>query len=304
MRVAFHSVEKIGSPFLAVDEYVFPIPPSGHVVHNRVRKFLFLFEGSCRHEVGSADRTFHSVLVASGDILLVPHTCQQRYVPLDVGATARIHALRLAFDPDTLAPLPLTHRRTAYAGDTETNLAAFVRHHFQEFRHLPGGQNGPVRALLEQLREEAERRPPGHRLRVGALCVDLVMLVARQFLGGAGTTAAPTSQRVLRVQQAKEYILRHASRPLGLAPIATHVQLSEEHLARIFKQETGQTLLEYARHVRLEQAKTLLIGSPNNVSEIAVLTGFSSVSLFSRNFRRYVGVSPLAYRQRLVDRAR
>jgi AraC-like DNA-binding protein len=314
-KVAFHSVEHIGSPFNVVDEYLFPVPSEGHVVHNRLRKLLFLFEGQYRHETrDETGRRYSSVLATPGDILFVPHWCDQWYLPLEEEETVRVHALRLAFDSDELPPLPLGNRRTSVPGDPESDLTAFVGHHFQEFRHLPGGQrSGPVREALTQLRWEAEQRLPGHRFRVRALCISLLTLVARQFIE-AGLTAHSlpslerddedegslrVSQRAYRVHQAKMFIDQHRGEALRLGDIASHVQLSEEHLARVFKQATGQTLLEYARQTRLERAKTLLVNSDRTVSEIAALTGFSSIALFSRSFRKYVGQNPLAYRRRL-----
>ena len=78
--------------------------------------------------------------------------------------------------------------------------------------------------------------------------------------------------------------------------------MSEEHLARVFRKVTGQTVFDYLRTIRLENAKTLLIDSSRTLSEIAALTGFGSLSLFSRNFSQYVGQSPSAYRQARAQR--
>ena len=64
-----------------------------------------------------------------------------------------------------------------------------------------------------------------------------------------------------------------------------------------FKRETGQTVFHCLQQLRLEKAKTYLIGTDQSITAIAGLTGFSSVALFSRNFKRWVGKSPLQYRQ-------
>jgi AraC-like DNA-binding protein len=308
MLVAFHSVERLGSPFLDVNEYVTPTPPDGQGPYNTLRKIIFVRDGGpCRHEVRDGSGRLHaSSDVEPGDILVVPHLCQQRYLP-PVSAPmsgVRVHAVRLAFDPTVAPPLPLGHRRRASsgAGDPEMDFTAFVLHHFQEFRHLPGGQTGPIREALAQLSGEAEQRQPGYRFRVRALCVTLVTLVARQFAAPAVLSNAEPSARDGRgfhVGRAKEHILRNLDRRMTLTEIAAEVGLSEEHLARVFKRATGQTLLGFARRARLERAKSLLVGSDRNVSEIAALTGFGSVALFCRSFREYTGASPLSYRDHL-----
>lgn len=99
------------------------------------------------------------------------------------------------------------------------------------------------------------------------------------------------------MNQAKEFMRRNFARALTLGEIAWHVKVSEEHLARVFRRVTGQTVFDYLRTVRLEHAKTLLINSNGTISEIAVQSGFGSLALFSRNFSHYVGQSASHYRE-------
>jgi AraC-like DNA-binding protein len=99
------------------------------------------------------------------------------------------------------------------------------------------------------------------------------------------------------VVQAKEFLIRNHARDLTLGEVAWSVKKSEEHLARIFRRVTGQTVFDYLRTVRLEMAKTLLINSEKTLTEIASATGFGSLALFSRSFKQYVGINPSGYRQ-------
>jgi AraC-like DNA-binding protein len=56
-------------------------------------------------------------------------------------------------------------------------------------------------------------------------------------------------------------------------------------------------VFEQLEQFRLQQAKTYLLSSDWSVAEIAARTGFSSTSVFSRNFQRRIGASPTRYRQ-------
>jgi AraC-like DNA-binding protein len=154
------------------------------------------------------------------------------------------------------------------------------------------------------VREEAQNRAPGYRHRVRALCTSLVTLVARQTMAAdaaAGETEGSEGdrRRAYLVTRAKDYLLRHLDQPLTLGRVAAHVGVSEQHLARLFRQATGQTVFEYVRLMRFEAAKSYLSGSDRNVAEVARLTGFTSLPVFSRTFRREVGVSPSEYRRRV-----
>lgn len=302
-----HVVEWIGSPFLVTHEQIVLMPEVGYkAVSNAARKLVFILQGECRHQVMGATGANADVCLRAGDILVVPHECEQRYISPHPGTACRLQALRLAFEPQAVPPLPLAAHppiplAAAGPGDAmEDSVTALVCRQFQELRHLPGGQDSAIRETLGQLREEAQMRPPGYRLRIRGLCTSLVTLVARQSMEAAARSSglSSTQERLdYHVGVVKDYLLRHLDQPLRLGQVAAHAQRSEEYLARLFKQVTGQTIFEYVRHMRLEQAKTYLAGSDRNISEIAHLTGFGSLPVFSRNFKQEVGLSPSEYRR-------
>ncbi len=286
MPRAFHSVEKIGAPFRAVDEQMFVIPPSGHVVTNWGFKLLFALRGACRHEIVGEGGPAREVEFAEGDILVLPFASRQIYRPMNA-QSCRFHALRLVLD------------EAHCQGDIETDARAYAAHHFGRARHLPGGQNAEIRETLALLRAEAETRAPGYRLRVHALCLTLVVASARVTTRSALPDADEKgSRRDLLIVEIKDYLLKHRDRDFSLGQIAAHLRLSPEHLSRLFKAATGQTIFAYARQMRLEHAKTLLCASDRNMSEIARDCGFTSPALFSRNFKIHTGLSPLQYRGR------
>src|SRR5690606_38900763 len=97
--------------------------------------------------------------------------------------------------------------------------------------------------------------------------------------------------------------LQHLSRDIHLDDVAEHLQVSSGHLARTFKQVAGQSLFSYFRQLRLEQAKLRLLDTQQTVTGIAAECGFSSTTLFCRNFKEYTGMSPLAYRNEFGAKA-
>jgi AraC-like DNA-binding protein len=301
MGTTLNSVENLGLPFRSVDEQVFVIP-SGQFneVRSTVFKINFIFQGAGFHEVAGGER----VRFEPGDIFVLPRICTHRYYPLGPRDSHRIHALRLVFDPTTFPPFPATHRRTPMRGDVERDFASYIRHHLQEARHLPQGQDAIVGPLLTELRQEAELRATGYRFRVTAILTAVLVQIVRQISRPASARAEPDKRgRAHLVLHAREYLRKNLDRELHLDQVAGHLHVSVEHLARVFKQETGQTVFTHLQQLRLEKAKTYLIGTDKTISAIARLSGFSSVSLFSRTFKRAIGTSPLRYRQERWDRA-
>lgn len=302
MGYALHRVEGIGDPFLVAHEQIVLIPARGiQPVQNPVRKLIFVLQGECRHRVVAVPGADAEVPLRAGDVMVIPHTCVHQYVSPTPGTAYKLHALRVAFSPGAVPPLEPGAPVPPELGDPETSLSALVRQQFREFRHLPGAQDARIRETLAQYREEAHRRSSGYRLRVRGLLTSLVTLVARQLSQAREQVPSTTEdRRAHHVTQVKEYVLRHLDQPLRLGDIADHVQLREEYLARLFRELTGVTVFDYVRKNRFERAKTLLSSSDLNVEEIARRTGFNSLPVFSRTFKRHVGASPTEYR-RLVD---
>jgi CheY-like chemotaxis protein len=91
----------------------------------------------------------------------------------------------------------------------------------------------------------------------------------------------------------RSFILKNISDPdLTGDRIGSHFALSRVHLYRKLKALTNLSISEFVKKIRLEKAKELLEENKLNISEIADLTGFTSVSLFSRNFKQAFGKSP------------
>jgi len=301
MGYALHRVEGIGSPFLVVHEQVVLIPRGGvQRVDNQVRKLIFILQGECGHRVAGVGGRNVEVALRARDIMVLPHAHPHEYLSPMPHQPYRLHALRLAFDPEVVPPLSPLAAGQEERADADTDLASFVCHHFREFHHLAGGQDAPIRELLSQMREEAQEQRPGYRFRIGAICTGLVTLVARQVAEQrTGRRTGAPEHRAHHVSSVKDFLLRHLDQDLNLAEVAAHVQLSEEYLARLFKRATGQTVFDYLRRARLDQAKTLLSTSELNVTEISQRSGFGSVAAFSRSFKREQGVSPSEYRSRV-----
>ena len=87
---------------------------------------------------------------------------------------------------------------------------------------------------------------------------------------------------------------------LTVAQMADFLHMSESSLNRFFKRETGQSPMEFAARLRLEQARVLLGTGDDSITEVAQRCGFGSSSHFSSAFAAAFGISPRDYRKRLA----
>ena len=97
---------------------------------------------------------------------------------------------------------------------------------------------------------------------------------------------------------ALEYVTEHFAEPISSGTASEVMYLNNSYFCRMFKKTFGCCFAEYLMEFRVEKAKFYLNNSKKSVSEIALITGFSSFSYFCRAFKNTVGMSPSAYRRR------
>ena len=83
---------------------------------------------------------------------------------------------------------------------------------------------------------------------------------------------------------------------LRIEELAEVCHISETHLRRIFQESMRMTPVEYINWVRIRAACKELRKTNISVNEIAMRSGFTTISTFNRNFRRILGVSPQQWR--------
>ncbi len=93
-----------------------------------------------------------------------------------------------------------------------------------------------------------------------------------------------------------EYIDMHYSEDLSLEKISAACGFSKFHFSRLFKQYTGFTFCDYLNYRRISHAEDLLTNHDCLITEIALQSGFSSISTFNRLFKQLKGCSPTEYR--------
>jgi len=102
----------------------------------------------------------------------------------------------------------------------------------------------------------------------------------------------------IQVRSAIEYIEQHyPDESLSLMDICNHVHMSKSYFSALFKQHTGQTMMEYVTRIRIETAKTLLQANPPlKTYDIAASVGYGDPQYFSVLFKKHVGTTPTEFR--------
>ena len=105
-----------------------------------------------------------------------------------------------------------------------------------------------------------------------------------------------------RVDRVVALLRQHLVEPLSLEGIGREVGCSPFHLSRTFSAQTGMTIPQYLRKLRMERAAELLQSGKYNVTEAAMAVGYSSLSHFSQCFCQTMGCCPGLYPNKTVIR--
>ena len=99
-----------------------------------------------------------------------------------------------------------------------------------------------------------------------------------------------------RFNSVLNYINEYYSDDLTLEKVAEHSGFSKFHFSRLFKKYTGITFYDYLINKRLQAAEQLLADADLSITEVALRTGFASISTFNRTFKRKKNCTPRDYR--------
>ncbi|RTE10696.1 AraC family transcriptional regulator [Paenibacillus whitsoniae] len=152
----------------------------------------------------------------------------------------------------------------------------------------PSGAAAALFADLMSLRDESAKE----------------LLLVGQLYRIFGMLAVPDDTPALQadvgqhVRKAVSYMNARYAERIGLDDIAAYVGLDTKYLCRLFQQRLSMSPYRYLTDIRMRKACRLLRRQMLSIAEVARAVGYPDPLLFSRMFKRTIGVSPTAYREK------
>lgn len=100
------------------------------------------------------------------------------------------------------------------------------------------------------------------------------------------------------VEIIKRYLSKNVSKRITLNDICEKFNYSRSFICKIFKEQTGESLITYFNELKIEEAKRLLLESELSVSAISERLSFSEPKYFCQTFKAHIGKTPLEYRRK------
>jgi len=247
--------------------------------------------------------------------------CVELCLNLDGNGFVEGHGNRAEFTPNTAGfyyrqKEPLTAKRTAgerhqfltiefscpflakHLSETKAMLHPVVRAAVEgcPCEHVTGST---VRLTAQQLQTIATLRQPPvyaaaqpvwYQCKALELAVTFLVKPEEEFF-------CTRQQRVAqeRVEQVIFLLKQDLVSPPSLEELGKKIGCSHFYLSRIFSGQTGQTITQYLRQLRMEKAAELLKSREYNVTEVAIEVGYNSLSHFSAAFQETFGCCPGLY---------
>jgi two-component system response regulator YesN len=102
----------------------------------------------------------------------------------------------------------------------------------------------------------------------------------------------------LLMNLAEDYIHRHLDINFGIEEICHYLGISPSYFSLLFKQQYGETFVEYLSKQRIERAKSMLVLSDKSITQIGNNVGFYERRYFTSVFQKYTGETPSEYRDK------
>lgn len=159
---------------------------------------------------------------------------------------------------------------------------------------------GPLALAAGLMEQEIRASALGTDTIVQALLDTVFTYALREIAEDCGQAGHGWSHAVRdpHVQRALTLMHARSAHPWTLDDLAVHAGLSRTALAERFRDAMGDTPLNHLRVVRMQRAMRLLAETDHNLQTVAAQVGYQDAFGFSKVFKRTVGVSPKAFRQR------
>lgn len=149
-----------------------------------------------------------------------------------------------------------------------------------------------ISALMMECLRHGDRTQRDFQIYVKSLLLQLLIKVHDIFCGQP--QMLPKSAAVV---SSMEFMRSNYMKPLTLDTIAQQVSMSREYFCRLFKSNTGDPPMAYLQHIRIFNAKRLLLTTSMTIEEIASACGYENVNYFYAVFRKACGMTPTQYRK-------
>lgn len=178
--------------------------------------------------------------------------------------------------------------------------------------HIIGQDACPVFHLQEHEQEfqkccseicfEQENSDPGSELMLKICVMRLLVLFLKITQEESGQTEKPTvdfdsSEKSVIVSTLMTFLNENYMRQISLDMISKSIYLSPAYISKVFREEMGESPINYLIKIRLAKARELLLEGKHSIKSVARSVGYEDAYYFSKLYKKYHSVPPSKVRR-------
>ena len=142
------------------------------------------------------------------------------------------------------------------------------------------------------MRKEFIEKKEGYEAILKSIAIELVRIFLRNL-----SNQTLVKSKMTRCWATVEKAITHINEyyydeELDNHKISKASEVTPNYLSQVFKKQLGISMHSYINHIRIEKSKVLLLQTNKKLTEIASVVGFSSIYVFSKVFKKTVGITP------------
>lgn len=146
--------------------------------------------------------------------------------------------------------------------------------------------------IFAEAKDLWNRRLPGYRMRATGLLYTLLGKLQQEHM-----LPYSSGDKFLRIRPAVDYLHEnYTAEALRIGHLASLCGMTPEYFRQIFRHQFGTSPIKYINKLKVHRAEELLRSGLYTVTEAALLSGFSDMSHFSREFKKTTGKAPMLFK--------
>lgn len=155
-------------------------------------------------------------------------------------------------------------------------------------------------SYLNEISREYDNKMPFTEALIYSLMIRFFVTIGRANFDACekfpGITSNKQHEYIEKFMEVCKYITNHCTENINIDDLAGLAGFSKFHFSRLFKQFSGVSCYEYLMQKRIAHAETLLIQPNITITEVAMRSGFQSLSTFNRIFKATKHCTPSEYK--------
>lgn len=158
------------------------------------------------------------------------------------------------------------------------------------------------RECCNDILREQDNYEPGYELMMKSLVIKLLTIILKETYFSEGLAdhsvfSFESYDKASIVSTVLTFIDENYMNNISLNKISRNMYLSPAYISKIFKEETGDSPINYLIKVRLSKAVELMKEGGRSIKSVAENVGYHDVYHFSKLFKKYYGCAPSKYRK-------